>query len=257
MDADSFSSLSLPFVEGLYADWLADPASVDEGWRRWFEGLDGRPSPGRAPRGPSFEPPRLFGRAANGRAPAELGGREARVALIQDRADQLIRGYRVRGHLVARIDPLGRPRPEQPELDPGFYGFTEADLDREVSAETFHGERIETLRSVLERMRNTYCRSIGAQFMHIDDLGIKRWLQDRMESTENRVELPRERQVRILTKLTDAVIFEVFLQKKYLGAKSFSLEGAESLIPLLDETVEVAGAQGIEEIVLGMAPPSR
>jgi 2-oxoglutarate dehydrogenase E1 component len=169
----------------------------------------------------------------------------------------LIRSYRVRGHLVAKIDPLGLPRPPHPELEPAFYGFGADDLDRKVSARTFHGTGVETLRAVLDRMRNTYCRSIGAQYMHIDDLGVKRWLEERMEGSENRLKLSREQQVRIYEKLLDAVLFEEFVQKKFLGAKSFSLEGCESLIPLLDLALERAGEQRVDEIVIGMAHRGR
>ena len=112
-----------------------------------------------------------------------------------------------------------------------------------------------TLRKIIERMRNTYCRSIGVEYMHIDDR-VRRWLPERMERTENRLTLTREEQIRILTRLTDAVIFEEFIRKKFLGAKSFSLEGSESLIPLLDLAIEKAGEQ-VDEIVLGMAHRGR
>jgi 2-oxoglutarate dehydrogenase E1 component len=113
------------------------------------------------------------------------------------------------------------------------------------------------LREILDRLRNTYCRSIGVQFMHIDDLTVRHWLQERMEGSLNRISLNRAEQVRILTRLTDAVIFEEFIRKKFIGAKSFSLEGAESLIPLLDLAIERAGEQGIDEMVLAMAHRGR
>ncbi len=106
-------------------------------------------------------------------------------------------------------------------------------------------------------LRNTYCRSIGVQFMHIDDLVMRQWLQVRMEGTENRLRLSRPEQLRILQRLTDAVVFETFIQRKYIGAKSFSLEGSETLIPLLDLAIEKAGEQGIDEIVMGMAHRGR
>src|SRR5439155_2244774 len=175
----------------------------------------------------------------------------------QDRVHMLIRLYRVRGHRIARIDPLGLPQPVPPELEPGFLGFTDKDMDLPVHSETFQYDGALTLRSLLERLRNTYCRSIGVQYMHIDNLGVRRWLQRRMEPTENRTQLTREEQLRILTRLTDAVTFEEFLRKKFVGAKSFSLEGSESLIPLLDLAIEKAGAQGLQEIVLGMAHRGR
>lgn len=242
---------NLAFVEALYASYLADPNSVDTVWRRYFEAWpeNGR----RLALGPSFKPRSLFNPPAPASAVVPLADIDA--AALQRRADMLIRNYRVRGHIMAQLDPLGRVGPMPPEIDPAYYGLTEADMQREVSAETMPGAR--TLGEVIARLRNTYCRSIGVQFMHIDELAIREWLQRRMEGSENRLALSRAEQIRILTKLTDAVIFEEFIQKKYVGAKSFSLEGAESLIPLLDLAIEKAGAQGIDEIVLGMAHRGR
>src|SRR6185312_16082724 len=114
-----------------------------------------------------------------------------------------------------------------------------------------------SLREIVDRLSQTYCRSIGVQFMYIDDLFVREWLQQRMESTGNRLNLSRPEQLRILVRLTDAVMFEEFIRKKFIGAKSFSLEGAESLIPLLDLAIERAGEHGIDEIVFGMAHRGR
>src|SRR5205085_854453 len=122
---------------------------------------------------------------------------------------------------------------------------------------TFQYDGPLTLGQLLQRLRNTYCRSIGVQYMHIDDLSVRRWLQRRMEMTENRVHLTRDQQLRILTRLTDAVTFEEFIRKKFVGAKTFSLDGSESLIPLLDMAIEKAGEQGIHEIVMGVAHRGR
>ena len=163
----------------------------------------------------------------------------------------------MRGHIIAHIDPLGFTRPSPPELDPGFYGLTDADMDRPFSVETLYSEGPLTLRQILRRLRNTYCRFIGVEYMHIDDLHGRRWLRKRMEPTENRIQLTRQEQIRILTRLTDAVTFEEFIRKKFIGAKSFSLEGSESLIPLLDLAIEKAAEQGIREIVMGMAHRGR
>jgi 2-oxoglutarate dehydrogenase E1 component len=176
---------------------------------------------------------------------------------LQHRVDRLVREYRVRGHAMAKIDPLGIPRSYQPELEPYFHDFTDEDMDRTFVTGTIHGVNERTLREILELLRNTYCRSIGVQFMHIDDLAVRHWLLTRMEHTQNRIELSREQQLAILSRLTDAVMFEEFVQKKYIGAKSFSLEGAESLIPLLDLAIEKAGSQGVREIVLAMAHRGR
>jgi 2-oxoglutarate dehydrogenase E1 component len=250
---DFLNSLSLPFVEGLYEDYLQDPQSVEPEWRAYFDSLPkSNGNLGVRKPGPTFQPLTLFGRARPVRPEGGLPAGEAQVAALQHRVDQLIRNYRVRGHIIAELDPLGMPRPRPAELDPKHYGFQEEDLDRPFSTELMAGPRVSTLRGLLERLNNTYCRSIGVQFMHIDDLSVREWLQERMEGTQNRVILTRNEQLRILTRLTDAVLLEEFIRKKFTGAKSFSLEGAESLIPLLDLAIERAGEQGIEEIVLAM-----
>ncbi len=251
------NSLNLGFVEALYADYLANPSSVSADWRRYFQKLTNG-SRGVAPRsGPSFRPASLFNPPAPAAAASPGATRDLEMALLQDRVDQLIRAFRVRGHMVATIDPLGMPRPALPELDPEYYGFTPADLDRPFSTDTMLGPDVLTLRGILTRLRNTYCRSIGVQFMHMDELSVRQWLQDRMEGTENRLTLTRAEQLRILKRLTIATIFEEFIQKRFLGTKSFSLEGAESLIPLLDLLIEKGGEQGIREVVFGMAHRGR
>ncbi len=178
-------------------------------------------------------------------------------AHLQHRVDQLVRNFRVRGHNVARLDPLGAERPELFELDPACCGITDDDLTRSISTESVPGQDVQTVREIIDLMRSTYCRSIGVQFMHIDSLVVRQWLIERMEGTQNRLVLDRIEQKRILRKLTEAVTFEEFIQKKYIGAKSFSLEGAETLIPLLDLAIEKAGHQGVREIVMGMAHRGR
>ncbi|MCC6406499.1 MAG: 2-oxoglutarate dehydrogenase E1 component, partial [Planctomycetes bacterium] len=255
MDTSWSNPESLAFVEGLYADFVADPQSVSAEWRRYFESFADRPT-GRAQVGPSFARWSNFNPPGWTAAPSATGlAREA--AEVQDRADQLVRAYRVRGHSIAKVDPLDLPRAPQPELELEFYGFSERDLARKVSTHRVAGLSDATLGQVVELLQQTYCRSIGVQFMHIGDLAVQRWLQERMERTRNRLALSRAEQLRILTKLTDAVIFEEFIQRKYLGAKSFSLEGSESLIPLLDLAIEHAGSQGTQEIVLAMAHRGR
>ena len=175
----------------------------------------------------------------------------------QDKVDQLIRAYRVRGHLIADLDPLNRPKEPYPELDPSHYGFSDSEMDVVFSSTTIPGREALPLRNILDHLRSTYCQSIGVQFMHIDDLQVKSWLQDQMESTQNTRALTHEEQIRILTKLTDAEIYEQFIHKKFIGAKRFSLEGAESMIPLLDMAIETAGANGVKEVVIGMAHRGR
>ena len=248
---------SLPFVEDLYLDYLQDAASVPETWRRYFEAFPGNGLGKRGALGPSFKASSLFNPPA-GRAASTNGATSttnAEAAALQQRADRLVRNYRVRGHIAADLDPLGRPKEAPPELEPAYYDFTDADMASEILSSNFQNAR--TLSDVIDSLKNTYTRSIGAQFMHIDDLEVRKWLQERMERTENRLELSHGEQVRILTKLTDAVMFEEFIQKKFIGAKSFSLEGSESLIPLLDLAIEKAGEEGVKEIVLGMAHRGR
>lgn len=256
-------SFSLGFIEQLYADYLRDPDSVSHDWRDYFAQFESNGHNGDALRlGPSFTPASVFNPPAprisvsNGRA-ASAGLRELEIAVLQDRVDQLVRAYRVRGHMVAKIDPLGMGRPRQPELESEHYGLTEADMDRVFSTDTISGPAMLPLRRILERLRNTYCRSIGVQFMHMDDLQVRQWLQDRMEETENRLTLPHELQVRIFERLTSATLFEEFIQKRFPGKKSFSLEGAETLIPLLDMLIDRAGSHNVQEVVLGMAHRGR
>lgn len=249
---------NLAFVEALYEDFLRDPSSVSPDWQKYFSQIaDGEfrfPKPRFRPSFTSssiFNPPRPVRERRAGRLA------DPEIAALQDRVYVLTRLYRVRGHRIAQVDPLGLPQPVPPELTPEFFGFTAADMDAPVYSETFQYDGPLTLGKLLERLRNTYCRSIGVQYMHIDELSVRRWLQRRMEATENRLQLSRDEQLRILTRLTDAVTFEEFIRRKFPGAKTFSLDGSESLIPLLDLAIEKAGEQGIQEVVLGMAHRGR
>jgi 2-oxoglutarate dehydrogenase E1 component len=244
---------NLAFLEGLLEEYARDPGSVSEEWREYFQGLaDGESLEVRKSAAPVARQLRPPAKAAPQDEEEEITGFGA-----QDRVDQLIRVYRMRGHIIAQVDPLGFTRPCPPELEPGYYGLTAADMDRLFSCETLYCDGPLTLREILDRLRNTYCRYIGVEYMHIDDLVVRRWLRKRMEPTENRIQLARQEQVRILTRLSDAVMFEEFIRKKFIGAKSFSLEGSESLIPLLDLAIEKAAEQGICEIMMGMAHRGR
>ena len=248
---------SLAFVEGLYEAYLEDPEAVDPHWRTFFEKEAGRNGYRAAP---TFKPASIFNPVArlvtsSEAAPGPAG--EGNIAL-QQKVGRMVRNYRVRGHIMAKLDPLGLPTPEQPpELEPSYYDISGDDMNRTLAPDTIPGTGALTVGEIITRLKNTYSRSIGAQFMHIDDLQVRKWLQRRMETTENRLDLSRDEQLRILSKLTDAVSFEDFIQKKYVGVKSFSLEGGESLIPLLDLAIEKAGSLGVREIVFGMAHRGR
>ncbi|MBM4116714.1 2-oxoglutarate dehydrogenase E1 component [bacterium] len=247
---------NLPFLEALYVAYRRDPASVDPDWRAHFAALDAEYGLQPFSLGPRFARRVLF---AASEGPAALGAEAAAAIALQSRVEQLIRAYRVRGHLIGRFDPLGLPRPAHPELEPAYYGLGEEHLDLRFAAGSLGGEAGGQLRlgEILDRLRETYCRSLGVQYMHIDDVVSKEWLRERLETSRSRVSLTPLEQMRILIKLTDAVLFEEFVQKKYLGAKRFSLEGGESLIPLLDLAITQAGEQGVEQIVIGMAHRGR
>ncbi|HEX7192828.1 MAG TPA: multifunctional oxoglutarate decarboxylase/oxoglutarate dehydrogenase thiamine pyrophosphate-binding subunit/dihydrolipoyllysine-residue succinyltransferase subunit [Thermoanaerobaculia bacterium] len=170
---------------------------------------------------------------------------------------QLINAYRVRGHLLADLDPLEYEVKRHPELDPAFYGFTLWDFDREFVCGGLCGKVTAKLRDILDTLRETYCGKIGPEYMHIQETVQKRWLQDRMEPTRNKKPLDLATKRRILMKLNDAEAFEKFLHTKYVGHKRFSLEGAESAIPLLDYLFNEATADGVQEAVIGMAHRGR
>src|SRR5690606_30280862 len=151
--------------------------------------------------GPSFVARSLFDPGGERRTPGDESDSGVAAALMQQKLDRLVRNYRVRGHRLAELSPLGRDPFEIPELDPGYYGISQADMDRPVLAPVISGAN--TVGEVIEGLQTTYCRSIGVQFMHIDSLELRVWLQRRMESTRNRLQLSRAKQLRILTKLTD------------------------------------------------------
>src|SRR5205085_9254579 len=202
---------NLSFIEGLYESYLRDPSNAPTDWRQYFARVgNGELRFPKARFQPSFKPSSIFNppRAAAPGLEARTLPRDA--AALQDRVYLLIRLYRVRGHRIARVNPLGIQPPIPPELQPEFFGFSEADMDLPVHSETFQYEGPLTLGQLLERLRNTYCRSIGVQYMHIDDLSVRRWLQRRMEASENRVRLSGDEQSCILTRLTDAAVFEEF-----------------------------------------------
>ncbi|HEY4639883.1 MAG TPA: multifunctional oxoglutarate decarboxylase/oxoglutarate dehydrogenase thiamine pyrophosphate-binding subunit/dihydrolipoyllysine-residue succinyltransferase subunit [Thermoanaerobaculia bacterium] len=170
---------------------------------------------------------------------------------------QMINAYRVRGHLLADLDPLEYKVARHPELDPSYYGLTVWDFDREFVCGGFCGKSVETLRTILDTLRETYCGKIAPEYMHIQETKQKRWLQDRMEPQRNKQPLDLAVKRRILMKLNDAEAFERFLHTKYVGHKRFSLEGAETLIPMLDYLFNEATADGVEEAVIGMSHRGR
>jgi len=251
-----------PYVEELYEAYLNNPGSVPDNWRAYFDAMqhmpavDGTAKPDvdhssviasfaeRAKQGPI--------RTVTASPDAELGRK--RVAVTQ-----LIAAYRYLGSRWANLDPLQRQeRPPIPELEASFYGFTEADLDTKFNvSNTYFGQETASLRDLLNMLRDTYCRSIGAEFMYVSDPTEKRWLQEKLESIRSTPTFTIEKKKHILERLTAAEGLERYLHTKYVGAKRFSLEGGESFIASMDEVIRRAGEHGVQEIVIGMAHRGR
>ena len=170
---------------------------------------------------------------------------------------RLINMYRMRGHVLADLDPLGAEPGSSPELDLEYYGLTLWDLDREFFCDGLGGKKTAKLRDIIQLLRDTYCGKIGAEYKHLLDLEERKWLRENMESTTNTPDLSKDDQEDILHKLNQAMAFEQFLHKKYVGHKRFSLEGAETLIPMIHFLIERAGKEGVEKFFLGMAHRGR
>src|SRR5471032_1641048 len=232
-----------PYVEDLYEAYLNNPGSVPENWRGYFDAMqhvpavDGsnKPDVAHASVIASFAERAKAGpiRTVSASADAEMGRK--RVA-----ATQLVAAYRYLGSHWANLDPLQRQeRPSLPELEPSFYGFTDADMD------------------IVFNISNTYTRSIGAEYMYVSDPAEKRWLQEKLESIRSTPNFTPEKKIHILDRLTAAEGLERYLHTKYVGQKRFSLEGGETFIASLDETIQRAGEKGVQEIVIGMAHRGR
>ena len=177
--------------------------------------------------------------------------------MASERVHRLVEAYREHGHLSADLDPLGLVKRAGAQLALEDYGLSDADLETVFSTENVAGPDRTTLSGLVALLRETYCRHIGVELAHLHDVELRGWLQNRMESTRNRVALSHDERRRLLEKVTEAEVFEQFLAKKFVNAKRFSLEGAESLIPLLDRMIERAARANVAEIVIGMAHRGR
>jgi 2-oxoglutarate dehydrogenase E1 component len=251
-----------PYVEELYESYLLDPTSVADHWRDYFDNVnqvpavDGSSGPdiAHAPIVASFAERAKLGpiRAVSDSADSEMGRK--RVAV-----QQLIAAYRNVGNRWANLDPLKRTeRPDIPELNPAFYGFTDADMDIVFNtSNTYFGKNNMSLRDLLQALRETYCGTIGAEYMYIADQPIKKWWQEKLESIRSSPSFNIEGKRQILDRVTAAEGLERYLSAKYVGQKRFSLEGGESFIACMDELIRDAGARGVQEIVIGMAHRGR
>jgi 2-oxoglutarate dehydrogenase E1 component len=230
MDLDLILRANPAYVDDLYRQYVRDPSSVGNDWAHFFAG---------------------FQLASNGHGIA-VPPVEATVGVFD-----LIHSYRELGHLIADLDPLGHSQTEHPLLALEEFGFSAADLSRIVECRGFRGCAGAPLRELIDLLRATYCRTLGVEYMDISDKAQRDWLQEHMEPSLNRPDLTAGDRRHVLTKLVASTGFEQFLQTKYVGQKRFSLEGAESLIPMLDALVEKAGEAGVEEIVMGMSHRGR
>ena len=252
-----------PYVEELYENYLNNPGSVSEAWRAYFDNMqavpaaDGSPDTRDVAHAPIVQS--FAERAKEGQLRPQMMGGDVQSARKQVFVIQLIAAYRFIGSRYADLDPLKRrERPTIPELEPAFYDFSEGDHAHIYSAaNTFFGFENAPLRDILQALRDTYCGTIGAEFMHMSDQGAKRWIQERLESVRGRFGFSPDEKKVILDRLTAAEGLERYLHTRYVGQKRFSLEGGESFIASMVELVQLSGATGIQEIVIGMAHRGR
>src|SRR6201984_2165607 len=274
-----------PYIEDLYARYETDPKSVDAEWQSLFQSLKDDPREvSENARGPSWRrldwplPERSelvvaldgdwteVGKALGEKvkAQAQGGGVEIPSADVERatrdsiRALMLIRAYRARGHFHANLDPLGlQPPGKEEELEPSTYGFGEADFDRPIFLDKVLGLEFGTIRQIIAILRRTYCQTLGVEFLHISDGAQKGWIQERIEGPDKEITFTREGKRAILNKLVEAEGFEKFCDLKFTGTKRFGLDGAESMIPALEQIIKRGGALGVKDIVIGMAHRGR
>jgi 2-oxoglutarate dehydrogenase E1 component len=273
------------YIEDLYARYEADPKEVDAEWREFFRSLkDHQTDIVKSAQGASWRKPNWPMRP-NGDLIAALDGQWAEtekhiVGKISGKAQtsgvellpadvmqatrdsiqalMLIRAYRIRGHFHAKLDPLGlEPEKNEEELDPRSYGFAEADMDRKIFLDKVIGLDFASMREIVSILRRTYCQTLGVEFMHISNAAQKAWIQERIEGRDKEISFTREGKRAILNKLVEAEGFEKFLDVKYTGTKRFGLDGAESLIPALEQIIKRGGNLGVKEIIIGMSHRGR
>ncbi|MFK8252679.1 2-oxoglutarate dehydrogenase E1 component [Ancylobacter terrae] len=277
------------WIEDLYARYEIDPASVDPQWQVFFAALkDNAADVEKSARGASWkkdgwplhangelvsamdgnwiEVEKAIGKKVEAKVgeKAQKAGVELSAVAVQQatrdsvKALMMIRAYRMRGHLHAKLDPLGlEPVRSAPELDPASYGFREADLDRPIFIDHVLGLEFASVRQMVAILQRTYCETLGVEFMHITDPEEKAWIQERIEGPDKEISFTREGKRAILNKLIEAEGFEKFLDVRYTGTKRFGLDGGESLIPALEQIIKRGGNLGVKEIVFGMAHRGR
>jgi len=252
-----------PYVEEMYENYLSNPGSVPDNWRDYFDALQHVPAvDGSNAKDTAHQPVinAFAERAKQGGTKVVMAtGADSEMGRKRTAVQQLIAAYRNVGQRWADLDPLKRAeRDHIPELDPAFYGFTDADQETVFNtSNTFFGKDTMSLRELLNALRETYCGTIGAEYMYISDQTQKRWWQQKLEMSRSKPSFNNEKKKQILDRLTAAEGLERFLHTKYVGQKRFSLEGGESFIASMDELIKQAGAKGLQEVVIGMAHRGR
>jgi 2-oxoglutarate dehydrogenase E1 component len=248
-----------PFIEELYEKYLDNPGAVEPAWRDYFDKLADLPGAGAYLGRDVAHAPVIASFAERAREGCLRIAHEAHGGEKQTKVLQLINAYRFLGNRWAQLDPLKRhERPEVAELDPSYYGFTEADLSASFSTGSFDmGVGQATLREILETLRARYCSHIGAEYMYIADVAQKRWIQSRYEPPRAVPRYTPEEKRRFLGCVTAAETLERYLHTRYVGQKRFSLEGGESMMLAMDQLIRAAGSAGVKEMVIGMAHRGR
>jgi 2-oxoglutarate dehydrogenase E1 component len=231
---DALETYNADYIDEQYERWKNDSASVSRDWQSFFKGFE----------------------IAYGRPAADAGWDREQV-IKQSRVEALKYRYRDLGHLLACMDPLSACPTEHPLLSLEAFGLSTEDLQRPFFTRRFAEDAQAPLKEIIQNLRETYCRSVGVEYMHLQDPEERRWLQERMEPVQNRPELDEAQRRRILEKLVQSAVFERFLNKKYVGVTRFSLEGGDGVIPLMDFLAERVAEQGAQEIILGMAHRGR
>ncbi len=245
------------FIEDIYEHYLANPDNVETEWRRYFDTLK-QETPGTDAACSPIQEPFLQTVKSQSVPAATQAGAGNTDNKKQASVLQLINAHRFRGHQQAHLDPLKQyERPKIPELDPDYYNFTDEDMGRLFNTGSLFAPDELPLAEIIDTVKTTYCRTVGAEYMHINETEQKRWIQQRLEETKGAPQFPADKKKRVLARVIAANALEEYLHTKYVGQKRFSLEGGEALIPLLDEVVQSSGEVGIREAVIGMAHRGR
>ena len=257
------SGINTEFINQFYSDYLSDPNSLPEGWRKFFDGLsENEKLVLNDINGPSWSPDKKIKKINyskhDGSKNIKGSAEEDLVSIKQAtkdsvRAIMLIRAYRIRGHLIANLDPLDiQKKQEHPELKPETYGFSKKDFTRKIFLDGVLGLQYADLNQILKILKRTYCSTIGYEFMHMGDPDEKAWIRNRIEGPEKNITFTENGKKAILNKIVQAEVFEKYLHVKFVGTKRFGLDGGESLIPALEQIIKRGGSLGAKEIKIGM-----